>query len=175
MLDLLVMAYDIPLIIISIRHKSFAIRSSLLNLTHFATQSFVNRLSPLTRPNTTHTTFNLYIYFDLCIPYHTIFPFTTMTPVAARIATRAAFRRPFSVLASLRTAGRAMQVNPFERLPNASKSAPADWSKQFKRLGAQVSLYVYSSSTTLVLVYYLAPPISHGLMFSNGLSRPSMS
>lgn len=63
-----------------------------------------------------------------------------MTPVAARIATRAVARRPFSMMASLRAAGRAMESHPFERLPTKTKSAPADWSWQVKRLGTQAAL-----------------------------------
>jgi len=46
------------------------------------------------------------------------------------------------MMASLRAAGRAMEAHPFERLPSAQKSAPADWGKQFKRLGSQVVVFV---------------------------------
>ena len=63
-----------------------------------------------------------------------------MSPIAARIASRAVARRPFSMMASLRAAGRAMEAHPFERLPTATKSAPADWGYQVKRVGSQAAL-----------------------------------
>ena len=47
-------------------------------------------------------------------------------------------------MANLRAAGRAMEAHPFERLPTAQKSAPADWGKQFKRVGSQAAMYVYT-------------------------------
>lgn len=62
--------------------------------------------------------------------------------IASRVATRAIQRRPFSMLSSLRTAGRAMEAHPFERMPQTQKSAPADWGKQIRRVSSQAALYV---------------------------------
>ncbi|OAR02238.1 hypothetical protein LLEC1_06144 [Akanthomyces lecanii] len=60
-----------------------------------------------------------------------------MTPIV-----RIAARRQFSMLQSMRAVGRAMEAHPFERLPKAQKSAPADWAGNMKRCGRQLVLFV---------------------------------
>ncbi|OAA70985.1 pantothenate transporter liz1 [Akanthomyces lecanii RCEF 1005] len=60
-----------------------------------------------------------------------------MTPIV-----RIAARRQFSMLQSLRAAGRALESHPFERLPKTQKSAPADWAGDVKRFGTQLAMFV---------------------------------
>ncbi|GAB1315080.1 hypothetical protein MFIFM68171_05290 [Madurella fahalii] len=68
-----------------------------------------------------------------------------LTRGAFRIAARTAFRRqqqqPFSIIHSLRSFARSFEPHPFERLPVASKSAPADWGRIVKRVGGQAVIY----------------------------------
>ncbi|KAF4511801.1 hypothetical protein G6O67_001011 [Ophiocordyceps sinensis] len=59
-----------------------------------------------------------------------------MTPAAT--AARAAARRPFSVLTSLRTAARS---SPFPRPPTSQKAARPDWAREFKRAGSQALVF----------------------------------
>ncbi|AEO63492.1 uncharacterized protein THITE_2169475 [Thermothielavioides terrestris NRRL 8126] len=60
---------------------------------------------------------------------------TTLPVLRARSA------RNFSVLRSLRSLGRAMEPHPFERLPVASRPAPADWGRLARRAGNQAVLF----------------------------------
>ncbi|KXX80584.1 hypothetical protein MMYC01_202244 [Madurella mycetomatis] len=70
---------------------------------------------------------------------------------ALRTAARTAFRRqqlqhmqqqkPFSIIHSLRSFARSFEPHPFERLPVASRPAPADWSRIVKRVGGQAAIY----------------------------------
>jgi hypothetical protein len=66
-----------------------------------------------------------------------------MSPIVARAAIRAAQRRQFSMMGSLRNFARSLESHPFERLPISQKPQPADWSKQFKRVGSQALMYVF--------------------------------
>lgn len=61
--------------------------------------------------------------------------FIIMSPVTAQVV-RTMGRRQFSIIRSLRQVGRSMEAHPFERLPTA-KAAPADWGRQFRRVGSQ--------------------------------------
>ncbi|VUC35788.1 unnamed protein product [Clonostachys rosea] len=63
-----------------------------------------------------------------------------MSPVTAQVA-RTLGRRQFSIIRSLRQVGRSMEAHPFERLPAGTKPAPADWGKQFRRVGSQAAIY----------------------------------
>ncbi|EOO02612.1 hypothetical protein UCRPA7_1885 [Phaeoacremonium minimum UCRPA7] len=65
-----------------------------------------------------------------------------MSPIVARAAIRAAGRRQFSVMRSMRNFARSFEAHPFERMPVTSNSQAADWGKQFKRVGSQALIYV---------------------------------
>ncbi|OAA63008.1 pantothenate transporter liz1 [Cordyceps fumosorosea ARSEF 2679] len=67
-----------------------------------------------------------------------------MTPVARIIA-----RRQYSMMQSVRAAGRAMESHPFERLPRKQKPAPANWAGDAKRFGVQIALYIPGISLLL--------------------------
>ncbi|CAH0048315.1 unnamed protein product [Clonostachys solani] len=63
-----------------------------------------------------------------------------MSPVTAQVV-RTMGRRQFSIIRSLRQVGRSMESHPFERLPVSAKSAPADWGRQFRRVGSQAVIF----------------------------------
>ncbi|KAF8855149.1 hypothetical protein BDZ45DRAFT_676443 [Acephala macrosclerotiorum] len=50
-------------------------------------------------------------------------------------------QRQFSVVARIRQAARDFEPHPFERYPTTQKAAPADWSRQFKKLGGNALFY----------------------------------
>ncbi|KAL1878798.1 hypothetical protein VTK73DRAFT_7555 [Phialemonium thermophilum] len=64
-----------------------------------------------------------------------------MSPIIARAAIRAAGRRQFSMMRSLRNFARSFESHPFERLPVASESQAADWGRQARRVGGQALIY----------------------------------
>ncbi|KUJ17936.1 uncharacterized protein LY89DRAFT_668146 [Mollisia scopiformis] len=43
--------------------------------------------------------------------------------------------QPFSVISRIRQAARGFEPHPFERYPTSTKAAPADWGRQFRKLG----------------------------------------
>ncbi|KAF5022405.1 hypothetical protein F66182_5545 [Fusarium sp. NRRL 66182] len=64
-----------------------------------------------------------------------------MSPIVVRYAARAVQRRQFSLLNSMRNAGRAMEAHPFERLPINQRPASPDYAKMFKRVGSQALFF----------------------------------
>lgn len=50
-------------------------------------------------------------------------------------------QRQFSVVARIRQAARNFEPHPFERYPKTQQAAPADWSRQFKKLGGNALFY----------------------------------
>ncbi|KAF4965100.1 hypothetical protein FSARC_7063 [Fusarium sarcochroum] len=64
-----------------------------------------------------------------------------MSPIVARSAFRAVQRRQFSLLNSMRNAGRAMESHPFERLPISQQPAKPDYAQMFKRVGSQALFF----------------------------------
>ncbi|KAH6986116.1 hypothetical protein BKA56DRAFT_670307 [Ilyonectria sp. MPI-CAGE-AT-0026] len=64
-----------------------------------------------------------------------------MSAFAARIITRAASRRQFSLLGAMRTVGRSMESHPFERIPITQKPASPDYAKMVKRVGSQAVVF----------------------------------
>ncbi|KAM4057826.1 hypothetical protein HRG_009447 [Hirsutella rhossiliensis] len=56
-------------------------------------------------------------------------------------AARTAVRRPFSVLASARTAARSFEAHPFQRLPISQRAARPDWAREVKRVGSQALVF----------------------------------
>ncbi|KAF7544330.1 hypothetical protein G7Z17_g10039 [Cylindrodendrum hubeiense] len=64
-----------------------------------------------------------------------------MSAFAARIITRAAARRQFSLLGAMRTVGRSMESHPFERISITQKPASPDYAKMVKRVGSQAVVF----------------------------------
>lgn len=60
-----------------------------------------------------------------------------MSPIVARAAIRAAGRRQFSIMTSMRKFARGFESHPFSRLPVTSNSQAADWGKLGRRVGSQ--------------------------------------
>ncbi|KAE8449853.1 hypothetical protein EG329_007330 [Mollisiaceae sp. DMI_Dod_QoI] len=50
-------------------------------------------------------------------------------------------QRPFSVIARVRQLARDFEPHPFERYPTSMKAAPADWGRQFRKLGDAALFY----------------------------------
>jgi len=50
-------------------------------------------------------------------------------------------RRPFSIMHHLRAVARSFEPHPFQRLPVASQSAPADWGRLVRRSLGQAVVY----------------------------------
>ena len=63
-----------------------------------------------------------------------------MSPIVARAAARAASRRQFSILSSMRGFARGMEAHPFERLPVTQKAARGDYAKLAKNVGQRAVL-----------------------------------
>lgn len=59
-----------------------------------------------------------------------------MVPTAARAATR----KPFSVMMTLRTAARSFEAHPFQRLSATGQAARPDWGSEARRVGKQVAV-----------------------------------
>ncbi|KAL6852905.1 hypothetical protein ACO1O0_007453 [Amphichorda felina] len=76
----------------------------------------------------------------LFIPAIIIIISSIMRP-AINLAARTIQRRPFSLASSLRAMGRAMDLHPIERMHRNRANAPADWSKQAKRVATQVAVF----------------------------------
>ncbi|RKU46590.1 hypothetical protein DL546_005747 [Coniochaeta pulveracea] len=81
-----------------------------------------------------------------------------MSPmIASRIASQAARtagKRQFSIMTSLRTLARSMEHGtPFQRLSQTQQSAPADWGRQFKRVGGNAVVYVPAIGSFLAWPY----------------------
>jgi hypothetical protein len=55
-------------------------------------------------------------------------------------------QQPFSIMSNLRQFARSFVSHPFQRLPVACRSAPADWGKLVRRSASQVVVYVSLSS-----------------------------
>jgi hypothetical protein len=51
-------------------------------------------------------------------------------------------KQAFSIMYSLRTFARSFEPHPFQRLPIASKPAPADWGRIVRRVAGQAVMYV---------------------------------
>lgn len=63
-----------------------------------------------------------------------------INPSAAMRTLQMAQRRQFSVIARIRQAARDFEPHPFERYPTTVKAAPADWGRQFRKLGGAAML-----------------------------------
>ncbi|KAK3296841.1 uncharacterized protein B0H64DRAFT_440340 [Chaetomium fimeti] len=50
-------------------------------------------------------------------------------------------RQQFSIMHNLRTIARSFEPHPFQRLPMASRPAPADWSRLVRRAGGQAVVF----------------------------------
>ncbi len=62
-----------------------------------------------------------------------------MSPIVARAAIRAAGRRQFSVMRSMKNLTRSFEAHPFDLMPVTNPQA-ADWGKQVKRVGSQATM-----------------------------------
>ncbi|KAI6781539.1 Activating signal cointegrator 1 complex subunit-like protein [Emericellopsis cladophorae] len=61
--------------------------------------------------------------------------------IATRINLRPLQKRSFSIISTLRNAGRAMEAHPFERLSSSKAKAPADWGRQIRRIAGQSAVF----------------------------------
>lgn len=65
-----------------------------------------------------------------------------ISPLAAKRTISMVQRHNFNSMARIRQSVRSFEPHPFERYPVSTKSAPADWGKQVKRVGDAALLYV---------------------------------
>ncbi|TPX14404.1 uncharacterized protein E0L32_005368 [Thyridium curvatum] len=79
-----------------------------------------------------------------------------MSPIVARAAIRAAGRRNFSVMRSVRNAMRSFEPHPFERLPTTQTAQGADVGKMAKRVAGQAVIYVPGVALVLGWPYLAA-------------------
>jgi hypothetical protein len=97
-----------------------------------------------------------------------------MSPIIARAVARAAGRRQFSLLPSVRGIARAIEPHPFERLPVSQKAAPGDYGKLIKNVGQRAALSVHIGRLVQLkskLTSYIALPLPLPLFFAGPTLR----
>ncbi|KAK4152810.1 hypothetical protein C8A00DRAFT_34485 [Chaetomidium leptoderma] len=66
---------------------------------------------------------------------------TALRPILQAQQQLARRQQPFSIMHNLRSFARSFESHPFQRLPVASRSAPADWGRLVKRSAKQAVVF----------------------------------